>query len=120
MFKKNIFLLDSGAVISSLPRDWTQDIGVDLAFLPRITFGGFGGKTSLAYQWKMVVLLAGKEIVLPVVFTEAAGTKSLLGRKGFFDNYKKEIGESIRRGANVIELDFQKLSEQFRLVLLFR
>ena len=86
-YKKNSFLLDSGAVISSLPREWAAELGLDLAFLPRSTFGGFGGATSIAYQGEMVVLLGSDELTLPVVFTEAVGTKSLIGRKGFFNRY---------------------------------
>lgn len=81
------FLIDSGAVISSLPSDWAEKTGQDLAFLKRSTFRGFGGKTSFAYQGEMLVRLGEEEIKLPVVFTEASGTKSLLGRKGFFENY---------------------------------
>ena len=86
-YEKNKFLLDSGAVISSLPREWAEKTGQDLAFLQRSTFKGFGGTTSLAYQGEMLVLLGEKEVALPVVFTEASGTKSLLGRKGFFEDY---------------------------------
>ncbi len=81
------FLLDSGAVISSLPRDWAEKMGKDLAFMKRSTFKGFGGKTSFAYQGEMTVLINEEDKVIPVVFTEAVGTKSLLGRKGFFEQY---------------------------------
>lgn len=31
--------------------------------------------------------------------------------KNFFDSHKKELGESIRKGKNIIHLDFMKLSE---------
>ena len=80
------FLLDSGAVISSLPREWADKMGKDLAFMKRSTFKGFGGVTSFAYQGEMEVLLGNEEKTLPVVFTEASSTKSLLGRKGFFED----------------------------------
>lgn len=86
-YEKWEFLLDSGAVVSSLPREWAEKIGQDLAFLKRSTFRGFGGKTSFAYQGEMSVLLGEEDKVVPVVFTEASGTKSLLGRKGFFEDY---------------------------------
>jgi hypothetical protein len=86
-FKDNSFLLDSGAVISSLPRNWADETGQDLAFLPRQTFRGFGNTTSFAYMGQIVVSLGKEEYSLPVVFTEAEGTKSLLGRKGFFDDH---------------------------------
>ena len=86
-YQNNQFLLDSGAVISSLPRNWADKTGQDLAFLQRSTFRGFGGTTSFAYRGEMMVMFGEKEVTLPVVFTEAAGTKSLLGRKGFFEDY---------------------------------
>ncbi len=35
----------------------------------------------------------------------------LIEAKSFFDTYKKEIGESVRRGSSVIEVNFQKLLE---------
>ena len=31
--------------------------------------------------------------------------------KNFFDFYKKEVGESMRRGKNVVFIDFTKLTE---------
>lgn len=86
-FEKNEFVLDSGAVISSLPRNWAEKIGRDLAFAKRISFKGFGNTLSFAYQSDMVVRLGNENVDLPVVFTEAEGTRSLLGRKGFFDQY---------------------------------
>jgi len=86
-YQTNQFLLDSGAVVSSLPREWATKTGQDLAFLPRSTFRGFGSTTSFAYQGEMMVMLGEQEFKLPVVFTEANTTKSLLGRKGFFETY---------------------------------
>ena len=35
----------------------------------------------------------------------------IIEAKNFFDSHKKELGESIRRGNNIIDLDFMKLSE---------
>ena len=35
----------------------------------------------------------------------------LIESKNFFEFYKKQIGESVRRGNNVIELDFQELAK---------
>lgn len=84
---KQEFLLDTGAVVSSLPREMADKMGLDLAFLPRQTFKGFGNTTSFAYQAEMEVNLGGKKVILPVVFTEAGGSKALLGRKGLFDKF---------------------------------
>jgi hypothetical protein len=91
------FLIDSGAVISSLPNEWAAKTGQDLAFMKRSTFRGFGGKTSFAYQGEMRVRLGDEDVLLPVVFTEASGTKSLLGRKGFFENYSLYFNHKERR-----------------------
>jgi len=86
--KEEEFLLDSGAVVSSLPREKAPDLGYNsLAKLPRSTFGGFGGTTSFAYRGKMTIQIGEKEVTIPVVFTEAKGTKMILGRSGFFENY---------------------------------
>ncbi|MCJ7826422.1 retroviral-like aspartic protease family protein, partial [Patescibacteria group bacterium] len=86
-FEKTDFIVDSGAVISSLPREWAEKIGRDLAFAKRITFKGFGNTLSFAYQSQVTVQLGNETVDLPLVFTEAEGTRALLGRKGFFDAY---------------------------------
>ena len=87
--KKVTFLLDSGAVISSLPREIANDMGLDLAFLKRISFVGFGNQESFAYKGEMTVIIKDSELVLPVVFTEGYGTRAILGRQGFFDEYNR-------------------------------
>jgi predicted aspartyl protease len=86
-YQQEEFLLDSGAVVSSLPREKAKDMGYSLAKLPRSTFAGFGNTTSFAYKASLKVKVGDKEMNIPVVFTEATGTKSILGRSGFFENY---------------------------------
>lgn len=86
-FVKESFLLDSGALVSSLTREKAKQLGFSLAKLPRSTFAGFGGTTSFAYKASLKIRLGDQEATIPVVFTEAAGTKSILGRSGFFENY---------------------------------
>jgi len=86
--QKVTFLLDSGALISSMPREEAEKLGYDsLAKLQRSTFMGFGGKMSFAYRGEMQVVLGEEKVNIPVVFTEATGTKFLLGRFGFFEKY---------------------------------
>ena len=86
-FVKHKFLLDSGALVSSLPREEAKKMGLSLAKLPRSTFGGFGGTTSFAYKAEAKIKLGEKEVKIPIVFTETEGTKSILGRSGFFEKY---------------------------------
>lgn len=85
---KHVFLLDSGALVSSLPRDMAGLLGYDsLAMLPRQSFKGFGDHNSFAYQGKMTIIINRDEIEIPVIFTDAVGTKKLLGRAGFMERY---------------------------------
>jgi predicted aspartyl protease len=81
------FLLDTGAVVSSLPREMAEKLGYDLAFLPRQTFKGFGNTTSFAYEGEITLRFGSKIVRVPVVFTEASGSRALLGRKGMFDKF---------------------------------
>ncbi len=99
-FQKEEFLLDSGAVVSSLPREKAAELGFSLAKLPRSTFSGFGNTTSFAYKANLKILLGKQEITIPVVFTEATGTKSILGRSGFFETYNVYFNSK----ANKIEI----------------
>lgn len=86
-YQSETFLLDSGALVTSLPRERAVQLGLSLAMLPRTTFSGYGNTTTFAYKSNLTAQLAGEDIDLPVVFTEAAGTKPILGRSGFFEKY---------------------------------
>ncbi|KKQ26267.1 hypothetical protein A2617_01130 [Candidatus Daviesbacteria bacterium RIFOXYD1_FULL_41_10] len=86
-FHKYDFLLDSGATISSLPYEMAGKLNFDIMTLPRIAFTGYGNSTSFAYQGSMTIQVGNSESLIPVVFTESSGSKYLIGRKGFFENY---------------------------------
>lgn len=96
-FEKEEFLLDSGALVSSLSREKAKELGFSLSRLPRSTFAGFGGTTSFAYKASLKILLGEQEVTIPVVFTEAAGTKSIIGRSGFFENYSVYFNSKAER-----------------------
>jgi len=81
------FLLDSGALVSSLPREEAEKMNFDLAMLPRSTFAGFGNTTSFAYRAEVKIKIGENETTMPVVFTEAGGTKAIIGRSGFFEKF---------------------------------
>ncbi len=96
-WQKLNFLLDSGALVSSLPREEAKKMGLSLAQMPRSTFGGFGGTTSFAYKSEIKVKIGDQEVLLPVVFTESAGTKPILGRSGFFERYNIYFNSEVER-----------------------
>lgn len=81
------FLIDSGAVVSALPKIAAADLGSDLENLPRITIEGFAGQKTFAYRGEFIVKVGKEEIVLPVVFSENPQASNILGRIGFFDQF---------------------------------
>ncbi len=81
------FLLDSGAVVSTLPLQAAHDTGVDLARAKRITLQGFSGVPAFAYLDKIIVKLGGTDFDFPATFTESNSTTYILGRKGLFDDF---------------------------------
>lgn len=86
-YKQMTFLIDSGAVVSALPKTMAEELGVDLTRLPRITIEGFAGKKTFAYRGEMVIKMAQNEVVIPVVFSENPQASKILGRIGFFDQF---------------------------------
>ncbi len=81
------FLLDSGAVVSTLPLQAAQDTGVDLSKAKRITLQGFSGVPAFAYLDKIVIRIGDHDFELPATFTESSTTTYILGRKGLFDDF---------------------------------
>jgi len=86
-YKEMEFLVDSGAVVSAVPKTLAEDLGVDLAELPRITIEGFAGQKTFAYRGEFVIKIGIEEIALPVVFSENPKANNILGRIGFFDQF---------------------------------
>jgi hypothetical protein len=81
------FLLDSGAVVTTLPLQAAQDTGVDLSRAKRITLQGFSGVPAFAYLDKITIKIGASDIELPATFTESNATTYILGRKGLFDDF---------------------------------
>lgn len=81
------FLLDSGAVVSTLPLHAAQDTGVDLSRAKRITLQGFSGVPTFAYLDKIVLRIGSVDFEFPATFTESTTTTYILGRKGLFDDF---------------------------------
>lgn len=81
------FLLDSGAVVSTLPLQAAHDTGVDLARAKRITLQGFSGVPAFAYLDAITIKLADRDFEFPATFTESNSTTYILGRKGLFDDF---------------------------------
>lgn len=81
------FLLDSGAVVSTLPLQAANDTGVDLSRAKRITLQGFSGVPAFAYLDKITIKIGNTDFEFPATFTESSATTYILGRKGLFDEF---------------------------------
>lgn len=81
------FLLDSGAVVTTLPLQAAKDTGVDLSRAKRITLQGFSGVPAFAYLDKITIKIGNTDFEFPATFTESNSTTYILGRKGLFDEF---------------------------------
>lgn len=81
------FLLDSGAVVTTLPLQAAKDTGVDLSKAKRITLQGFSGVPAFAYLDKITIKIGSTDFEFPATFTESNSTTYILGRKGLFDEF---------------------------------
>ena len=86
-YKDTTFLLDSGAVISTLPLQTAKDIGINLAAAKRITLQGFSGVPTFAYLDTITVKIADKDYNFPATFSETNKKTYILGRQGLFDTF---------------------------------
>jgi len=86
-YKDTTFLLDSGAVVTTMPIEAAEATGVDLSRAKRITLQGFSGVPAFAYLDKVTVQIGEKDYEFPATFTESSSTTYILGRKGFFDDF---------------------------------
>ncbi|MFC1627130.1 aspartyl protease family protein [Patescibacteria group bacterium] len=105
-YKDVKFLIDSGAVVSALPKTMSTDLGANLSELPRITIEGFAGQKTFAYKGEFVIKVGKEEVAIPVVFSENPNASNILGRIGFFDQFNVEFNAEtqkiiITRRANV-------------------
>lgn len=80
------FLLDTGAIISTLPLQTAKDLGVNLLSARRINLQGFGGMSVFAYLDNITIQIDGSEFVLPATFSEISKA-NILGRKGLLDYF---------------------------------
>jgi len=84
------FLLDSGAVVSAMPKSTLEDFNMVFDDLNRIVVKGHGS-TFFAYMSNITVEINGKTKEIPVLFTNTDVGSKVLGRRGFFDQYNIEF-----------------------------
>ena len=90
------FLLDSGAVVSAMPKSTLEDFSMTFDDLNRIVVKGHGA-TFFAYMSNITVEINGKSKQIPVLFTDTSVGSKVLGRRGFFDQYNVEFNSEEKR-----------------------
>ena len=86
-YEKIDFLLDSGAVVSTLPINYAEILGKDTSNSKRIVLRGFGNKRTFGYMSNIDIKIKDKKLEIPIVFSEGETTKRILGRNGLFDKF---------------------------------
>lgn len=87
--KKDFFaLVDSGATISIFRAEVADILGIEIEKGEQLYLGGVGGHIK-GYLHELPIEVAGKKFICPIVFSrEYAVSFSLLGRQGFFRQFK--------------------------------
>jgi predicted aspartyl protease len=93
-------LIDSGANISIFNYDVAKQLGVEIEKGEEVFLGGVGGRIK-GYIHEIIIEVSGKSFKIPVVLSrEYLVSFNLLGRKGFFEEFKIAFDEKNR----IIEL----------------
>lgn len=94
-----IFLVDSGAAISAMPKSDAVVLGLALSQGESATIRGVGGETILGRRVEMAVRLGSEKLRLPVVFLENDSVPRVLGREGVFNRFTIVFEEKRHRSA---------------------
>ncbi|MEK7560604.1 MAG: aspartyl protease family protein [Patescibacteria group bacterium] len=93
-----LFLIDSGATISALPRSDAVALGIDYQMGAPLTVTGIG--QLVAGRMHMVEIRLGLDsLKIPIAFLELDTAPRILGRAGIFDRYTIILEETTRQSA---------------------
>jgi hypothetical protein len=86
-------LIDSGATVSIFRTDIANQLKIDIKKGEKISLGGVGGKIK-GYVHELKAEIGNKFFKIPVVFSfEYSVSFNLLGRSGFFDQFRITFDE---------------------------
>lgn len=85
---KTSALVDSGANISIFNPELANFLNLTVENNQLISLGGVGGRIK-GYVHKLLINIGGKKLIIPVVFShEYHISLNLIGRAGFFPNFR--------------------------------
>jgi hypothetical protein len=93
-----LFLLDTGADVTSLPVSAAKSLDVDLTTCPKESMEGYEGTAVTVYRSTILIFLNNRRYKIPCVFTPIEHVPILLGRAGILEKFtitldgkKKEV-----------------------------
>lgn len=92
-----IFLIDSGASISALPKSDALAFGINYKKGKKMLISGVSGKAILGFRHEINTIFKNEKIKLPVVFIDNDFAPRVLGREGIFNNFTIIFEEKEKR-----------------------
>lgn len=89
-----LFVIDSGADYTTLPKRIGKEAGVDFTKAKKTTSECAHGDTVVSYIAPINVLIRNEELTLTANFIEDGGEPALLGRYDFFDRFEITFDEA--------------------------
>lgn len=91
------FLIDSGAVLSALPRSDAPFLGIDVARGDVMYISGVSGQPIRGWRHSLNVRFGVNTINLPFVFLDNQNAPRVLGRAGLFEKFSIIFEEANKR-----------------------
>lgn len=92
-----IFVIDSGATISALPKSDAAVFGINPEDGAPLAITGVAGETIRAWRHELSVRLGNIALRLPLTFLDTTAAPRVLGREGVFDRFSVVFEEERRR-----------------------
>lgn len=92
-----LFVVDSGATISAMPKSDADVFGIELGEGSLVTVGGIGGELIRGRQRSVMVRIADNTLLIPMVFLDDDAAPRILGREGVFDHFTIVFDEHRQR-----------------------
>lgn len=92
-----IFLIDSGASISALPKSDAPALGIDYKKGGKIFVSGINGEPITAFRHKINAVFKNETVKLPLLFMSNDNAPRVLGREGIFNKFTIVFEEENQR-----------------------
>ena len=92
-----IFLIDSGAAISALPKNDAPFLGISLKNGQVMSISGISSEPIKGWRYEINVMLGKETLNLPIIFLDVPSAPRVLGRAGIFNIFTVIFEENSQR-----------------------